>query len=255
MNDHTQKSDKGIAETMALDEAGKNPEMAARAASYLDEQIALAKAQQEHIKTQQAQLEREASLHDLHAENLKLQGQALRAQHKQLRAQRLHDRFRTVYQTVLSVIALAVLGVIVYAVYSAATDQSVVVNQFQVPPSFVAEGNSGTVVASAFLDQLQSLQAASQSSQAAKALQDAWSNNIQLQVPDVRVSLGDISRTLHNWLGHEIKINGNVVQQSNQIILTVRGTNFAARTFSGKPADLPKLLIAAAEYVYGLAEP
>ncbi|MGH8306879.1 MAG: tetratricopeptide repeat protein [Gammaproteobacteria bacterium] len=245
MNDELPGKDKGFAASLAMDAAGKSPEMSERAAKYLDEQIALSRVQREHLERTQA----------LHEENLKLQSQALRAQHKQLRAQRLHDRFRTVYQTVLSVIALAILVVIVYAVYSAATDQSVVVNQFQVPPSFVAEGNSGTVVASAFLDQLQALQAASQSSQAAKALQDAWSNNIQLQVPDVHVSLGDISRTLHNWLGHETKINGDVVQQGNQIVLTVRGTNFAARTFSGNPADLPKLLIAAAEYVYGQAEP
>ncbi len=168
------------------------------------------------------------------------------------------------YQGVLSLIMLAVLSVIVYAVYSAATDQSVVVNQFQVPPSFVAQGNSGAVVAGQFLDQLQALQSAAQSSQAAKALQDAGSNNIQLQVPDVHVSLGDIGRTLHNWLGHEIQITGEVVEQAQPatlgspgkpITLTVRGTGFAARTFSGKRADLPKLLTAAAEYVYGQAEP
>src|SRR5574337_574476 len=55
-----------------------------------------------------------------------LQGQALRAQHHQLGAQRLHDRFRTIYQTVLSIVALMVLAVIAYAIYSAATDQSVV---------------------------------------------------------------------------------------------------------------------------------
>ncbi|MGH8398227.1 MAG: tetratricopeptide repeat protein [Gammaproteobacteria bacterium] len=252
MNDHTQDDDKDFAAALALGKTGKNPELTERSAQYLDEQIALSKSRREQ---EHAHAEREAALHDLHAENLKLQSQALRAQHKQMRSQRLHDRLHSVYQGVLSLIALAILGVIIYAVVSAATDQSVVVNQFQVPPSFVAEGNSGTVVASAFLDQLQSLQAASQSSQAAKALQDAWSNNIQLQVPDVHVSLGDIGRTLHNWLGHEIKINGNVVQQGNQIILTVRGTNFAARTFSGNPVDLPKLLIGAAEYVYGQAEP
>ncbi|MGH8396934.1 MAG: tetratricopeptide repeat protein [Gammaproteobacteria bacterium] len=255
MNDHTKKSDKGIAETMALDEAGKHPEMAARAAIYMDEQIALAKAQQEHIKSQQAQLEREAALHDLHVENLRLQSHTLRAQHRQLRSQRLHDRFRTIYQTVLSVIALVVLGTIVYAVYTAATDQSVVVNQFQVPPSFVAEGNSGTVVASAFLDQLQILQSASRSSQATLALQDAWSNNIRVQVPDVHVSLGDIRHSLHQWLGHEIQINGDVVEQGNQIMLTVRGTSFAAKTFSGSPANLQKMLTEAAEYVYSQAEP
>ncbi|MGH8320660.1 MAG: tetratricopeptide repeat protein [Gammaproteobacteria bacterium] len=234
MNDESHDADKGFAVSLAMGEAGRDPETKERVIKYLDQQIAL---------------------HDLHAENLKLQSQALRAQHRQLRSQRQHDRLRSVYQGVLSLIFLGILGIIIYAVISAATDQSVVVNQFQVPPSFVAQGNSGTVVASAFLDRLNALQAASHSSQAAKVLQDAWSNNIQLQVPDVHVSLGDIRRTLHQWLGHEIQINGNVIEQGTRIALTVRGNNFAAKTFTGAATDLPILITQAADYVYGQAEP
>ncbi|HVC37039.1 MAG TPA: tetratricopeptide repeat protein [Gammaproteobacteria bacterium] len=245
MNDETSGAEKGFAAALAMREAGNSVKAAEHAMRYLDEQL---KLQREHAQ-------REAALHDLQAENLKLQSQMLRSQHRQSRSQRTHDRFRTIYQTVLSVIALAVLGVIVYAVYSAATDQSVVVNQFQVPPSFDAAGNNGTVVASDFLDKLQTLQAASRGSQAARVLQDAWSNNIQLQIPQVHVSLGDIQHTLHNWLGHQIEINGEIVMQGKQIALTVRGTGFAAKTFSGALADLQKILTAAAEYVYGQAEP
>ena len=245
MNDKPSGTEKDLGTALAMGKAVKSAKTSERAARYLDEQL---KLQREHA-------EREASLHDLHAENLKLQSQVLRSQHRQLRSQRLHDRFRTIYQTVLSVIAFAVLGVIVYAVYSAATDQSVVVNQFQVPPSFDATGNSGTVVAGQFLDHLQTLQAASRGSQAQKVLQDAWSNNIQLQIPQVHVSLGDIQHTLHNWLGHQIEINGEIVMQDKQIALTVRGTGFAAKTFSGAPTDLQKILTAAAGYVYGQAEP
>ncbi|MGA9854317.1 MAG: tetratricopeptide repeat protein [Gammaproteobacteria bacterium] len=261
MNDKTTKYDPLSADSLALGESAKDPETAKRAAQYLDAHLQL---EREHAQRENERAQREAALHDLHAENLKLQSQALRSQHRQLRSQRTHDRFRTIYQTVLSVIALALLGVIVYAVYSAATDQSVVVNQFQVPPSFDAAGNNGTVVASQFLDQLQTLQASSRGSQAARVLQDAWSNNIQLQIPDVHVSLGDIRRTLHGWLGHQIQISGNIVQEDKQtatgspgsgITFTVRGTGFAAKSFSGSPGDLPKLLNAAAEYVYGQAEP
>ncbi len=245
MNDKPSGTDKDFGSALAMGEAVKSAKTSEHAAKYLDEQL---KLQRDHAQ-------REAALHDLHAENLKLQSQVLRSQHRQLRSQRLHDRFRTIYQTTLSVIALSVLGVIVYAVYSAATDQSVVVNQFQVPPSFDAAGKNGTVVASQFLDQLTTLQAASRGSQAAKVLQDAWSNNIQLQIPQVHVSLGDIQHTLHNWLGHQIQISGDVIQQDKQIMLTVRGSGFSAKTFTGSPDDLQKLLSTAAEYVYGQAEP
>lgn len=248
MNNYKKGTRKASVVPPIPDPGARDPQSPERNARYLDEQIALAEAQREQLK-------RDQELHDLNKENLKLQSQTLRAQHRQLGAQRLHDRIRTVYQSALSLVALLVLAVITYAIYSAANDQSVVVNQFQVPPAFAAQGNSGTVIANDFLDQLQSLQAASRSSQAAKVLQDAWSNNIQLQVPDVHVSLGDISRTLHQWLGHEIQINGDLVQQGNNITLTVRGTGFAAKTFTGTPDTLPTLINNAADYVYGQAEP
>ena len=252
MNDKTSGAEQDIAASLAIQEAGKSTKTSEHASKYLNEHL---KLEREHAQRESERAQREAALHDLQTEQLKLQSQALRSQHKQFRNQRTHDRFRTIYQTVLSIIALALLGVIIDAVYSAATDQSVVVNQFQVPPSFDNVGNNGTVVAGQFLDHLQTLQAASRGSQAAKVLLDAWSNNIQLQIPDVHVSLGDIQHTLHRWLGHQIEINGEIVMHGAQIALTVRGTGFAAKTFSGAPVDLQKILTTAAEYVYGQAEP
>ena len=254
MNDKTAKDDSDLATSLILAETAKDPKLKAHVAEYLDERIALAKAQQEQLKVERERNQREAALHDLHAENLKLRNHALRSQHNQLRAQHQHERLRMVYQGVLSAIALTLLGLIVYAVTSAATDHSVVVNQFQVPPAFDAAGENGTVVASEFLDQLQILKASALTSPDSRNLQGAWNNNIQLQIPDVHVSLGDIRRTLHRWLGHQIEINGEVVQQGKQIAVTVRGTGFAARTFNGAPADLPNLLENAAEYVYVQAE-
>jgi hypothetical protein len=249
------KSTNHLAMDMVLGKTKKNPKVDARAAEYLDEHIALAKAQQELLKIERERNQREATVHDLHAENLRLHNQTLKAERAHLRAQHRHQRLSMIYQAVLSVIAVATLGTIVYAIYTAATDHSVVVNQFQVPPAFVAEGNDGTVVASEFLDQLHILQASARSTPGARALQGAWVNNIQLQIPQVHVSLGDIRRTLHSWLGHQIEINGEVVMHGKEISLTVRGTGITARTFNGGPADLQNLLSYAAEYVYVQAEP
>lgn len=255
MKSKTSKSDSDLAMNLALGKNAKNPKMDARAAEYLEEHIALAKSQQELLKIERERNQREAGVHDLHAENLRLHNQTLKAERAHLRAQHRHQRLSMVYQAVLSVIAVAILGTIVYAIYTAATDHSVVVNQFQVPPAFVAEGNNGTVVASEFLDQLHKLQASARSTPGARALQGAWVNNIQLQIPQVHVSLGDIQRTLHSWLGHQIEINGEVVMHGKDIELTVRGTGITARTFNGAPTDLQDLLSYAAEYVYVQAEP
>ncbi|MGH8320659.1 MAG: hypothetical protein ACRESX_02770 [Gammaproteobacteria bacterium] len=255
MADKTSKHSSILAVDIALDAATKNSEMSARTAEYLAEHIALAKAQQEQLSIERERNLREAALHDLHADNLKLHNRMLHIQHAQLRSQQRHERLRMVYQAVLSAFVVSLLGLTVYAIYTAATDHSVVVNQFQVPPSFVAAGENGTVVASEFLDQLQSLKASALSSPDARSLQGAWVNNIQLQIPQMHVSLGDLRRTLHSWLGHQIEINGEVVLQGKDITLTVRGTGIAAQTFHGSPTDLKSMLADAAEYVYVQAEP
>ena len=122
MNNQTSGADKDLAASIALQEANKNAKSFEQAAKYLDEQL---KLQREHAQ-------REAALHDLHAENLKLQNHALRSQHNQLRAQHQHERLRMVYQGVLSAIALTLLGLIVYAVTSAATDHSVEIGRAHV---------------------------------------------------------------------------------------------------------------------------
>lgn len=234
-------ADENLADFVAKNKTGKRPKITERTAEYLDAQI-------EHFR-------REAIAHDLHVENLKLRNDELRSKQAKFRAQHQHERLRMVYQAVLSVIALMLLALIGYALYSAAIDHSVVVNEFEVPPSFVAAGENGTVVASEFLDQLQILKASALNSPDSRSLQGSWINNIQLQIPQAHVSLGDIHRTLHLWLGHEIQVNGEVILQGKQIMLTVRGTGFAARSFSGSPADLHNLLENAAEYVYVEAEP
>lgn len=241
MNETKYNADKKLADSMVQEETGTHPEMTERTAQYLEERIA-------HFR-------REATLHELRAENLKLQNYALHSQQAKIRTQHRHAWLRLIYQSVFSVIAVAVLGVIAYAVYSASTDHSVVVNQFQVPPSFVASGENGTVVASEFLDQLQILKASALSSTDSRSLQGSWINNLQLQLPYAHVSLAEIHRSLHAWLGHEIEINGDVVLEGKQISLTVRGTGFAARSFIGTPDNLHNLLANAAEYVYVEAEP
>lgn len=244
MSDNRVRDYKEFLAALEQDKSGTSPENSERTARYLDEQAALSRAQREHLEQTRG----------LELENLKLQSRMLHAQHAQLRAQRHHERIRTVYQSVLSLVALAVFAVIVYGVYMGATDQSVVVNQFQVPPDFAAAGTNGTVVASQFLDQLHNLQVATRSHQSSLIVHDAWSNDIQLQVPDVHVTIGDIRRNLYAWLGHEIQINGDVVEQGDQIAFTVRGTGFLAKTFSGPRTTLSTLLTNAAEYVYGQAE-
>src|SRR5206468_3903661 len=78
-------------------------------------------------------------------------------------------------------------------------------------------------------------------------------SDIRLEVPETGVSIGEIRRYLHEWLGRETHISGDLVQEKDGLLLTVRGSGLPARSFTG--TDLKLLSVQAAEYVYGGAEP
>ena len=75
-------------------------------------------------------------------------------------------------------------------------------------------------------------------------------------MPETGVSIGEINRLLHQRFGHDLHIDGDLVQtDTGGLALTVRGDDVPASTFSGAAGDLDKLTTQAAEYVYGRSQP
>ncbi|MDB6012238.1 MAG: hypothetical protein JWL65_4488 [Gammaproteobacteria bacterium] len=96
---------------------------------------------------------------------------------------------------------------------------------------------------------------ATRSTVAKRSITDAWSGDVRMEIPETHVSLGEIQRYLRQWLGHDVSVGGSVVRDAQGISLTVRGSEFAGKTFAGEPNALPALLKRAAEYSYGQSEP
>jgi len=95
------------------------------------------------------------------------------------------------------------------------------------------------VIASGLLDQLSRLQDATRSSSAARGLSGAWAGNIKLEVPETSVSIGEISRLLKERFGHDVHIDGDLVETpAGGLALTVRGNGVPPKTFSGRPQNL-----------------
>jgi tetratricopeptide (TPR) repeat protein len=132
----------------------------------------------------------------------------------------------------------------------------VVVEPFRIPSALAAHGIDGAIVASGLLDELGRLQDATRSTSAARGLTGAWSGNIKLDVPETGISLGEISRLLRERFGHDVRIDGDLVgTPASGLSLTVRGNGVPPKTFEGSAADLRKLTVAAAEYVYSKSQP
>jgi hypothetical protein len=171
------------------------------------------------------------------------------------RIHNLHARLRLVFELTLALLAIMVVGFLLRLVLSAWNAQDVVISAFDVPPAMQAQGYSGKVLASGLLDQLQNLQAETRASVTKRGVTDAWSGDIKLEIPEAHISVGELQRYLHEWLGRETHIGGSVVQTAaGGLALTVRGNGFPAKTLINKPGTLPALITQAAEYIYGRSE-
>jgi tetratricopeptide (TPR) repeat protein len=115
---------------------------------------------------------------------------------------------------------------------------------------------TGKVIAGGVLDELNRLQAATRSSAAKRDLANAWASDVKLAVPETGISVGEISRLLKARFGHDLHIDGDLVETpTGGLALTVRGDGVQSKTFSGAAGELNKLTAVAAEYVYAESQP
>ena len=237
----------GIA-SLGLNAHSTDPAITEALSGFLHEQRALARRQCGVADKQSALLERRIERAGLEREHIEAQNRHLHLQH-------FHDRMRLVLDVGLATLGVALLIGIAWTVYGAVTDRSIVVNTFTVAPKLENAGASGTTVATQFLDELIRLRESARTDIAKRAVIDSLAEQVQIEVPEVHVSFGELRRVLHEALGHRIQIRGDLTESADGLALTLRGTNLPAKTFSGKPEELPALVTRAAEYAYGHADP
>ncbi len=125
---------------------------------------------------------------------------------------------------------------------------------FSAPPDLAAKGLGGEVLASKLLDRLNAMQNATSSSRAPSSFSHDWNNDIKVAIPDTGISLGEAIRYLHNWLGREMHLTGELYETGQGIALTVRLDNEPGETFSGPASDLDAIVQRAAEAVFRRAQ-
>ncbi len=213
--------------------------MARDTSRFLKQQTTLLHTQNEHLE-------------DEHALRLT----HLRYQAELLRRQRFGQALRTAFQVFFAVVA-TVLGLGgAMMIRDALTSHRVIVDPFHAPPPLEARGIDGAVVASGLLDEFTRLQDATRSSVQKLDQSNGWSSEVKLEVPETGISLGEISRLLKERYGHDVHIDGELIQTpGGGLALTVRGNGVPANTFEGSVIELAKLTTQAAEYVYSKSQP
>jgi tetratricopeptide (TPR) repeat protein len=184
-----------------------------------------------------------------------LEEEHLAAQNRHLHMQHVHDWFRLVLGVGLAALGVALLAGLGWMLYGALTDRAIIINAFTVAPKLEAQGQSGTLVAAMLIDEIGRLTKSSRYGGAKRSVADALEDKVQVDIPEVHVSLGELRSLLHESLGHRLQIRGELLEGSTGLVLIVRGTNLPSKSFPGTTEELPALISHAAEYVYGHTDP
>jgi tetratricopeptide (TPR) repeat protein len=228
-----------FAAAVAAKLAGNDPQVARDTSLFLNKQAQLLAIQAEHLQD-------ERPLRLAH----------LRNQLREENVRRLGLRLRVSFQLFLVLVATVVGIGIAIMIRDSVTSRRVVVEPFDVASNVAAHVPSGKIVAAELLDELSRLQNETRSSAAARGLSGAWTSNIRLDVPETGISIEEISRLLKERFGHDVHIDGDVIQTpTGGLALTIRGNGVPPKTFSGSAMELDKLTVAAAEYVYSKSQP
>ncbi len=199
-----------------------------------------------------ALIERQIALADLQIEDLK-RDDALRRW--SLRFANASAVMKVAFEVAIAFIVLAIAVFIGAAVWSAAHDDGLVIEAFQVPPDMAGRGLTGQTVASQLLDKLSALQTVTRSARPAQSYANNWGNDIKVEIPNTGVSIGEFKRYLAAWLGHETHISGEVFRDAAGVTVTARVGGGDGASFHGAEADLDTLLQKAAESVYKRTQP
>ncbi|HEY2068991.1 MAG TPA: hypothetical protein VGG48_05510 [Rhizomicrobium sp.] len=199
-----------------------------------------------------AYLEKQGRLADLQSQNL-IEQNAFELSH--LRWRRFSDQMSGALQVMLAAVGLLIVVALGAAIWSAASDNGLVVEAFSVPPDLAAKGLTGEVIANKVLDRLASFQAQTVTMRASASYANNWGDDIKVQIPDTGVSIGEFNRYLRQWLGHETHISGEIYRTPDGLALSARAGGESTPVFKGSEADIDALIEQAAERVFRSTQP
>jgi tetratricopeptide (TPR) repeat protein len=220
-----------VALAVSMDAAKSNTEVAASVRAYLEKQTRLVELQLTHFNEERTL--------------------AIAA----AKRKRLTDRLRIGIQLFLGLAIVGVLVGLAAIVYDALTDRGVKIEAFVVPPHLADQGLTGQVVAKQILDRITELQRGSTTVRAANSFANNWGKDIKVELPETGISIGEISRWIHDSIGRSTRVDGELYYTSAGITVSARVGDYPAIETSGAEADLSKLIQDAATRVYAQTQP
>jgi tetratricopeptide (TPR) repeat protein len=219
--------------SLAMNAATHDEKVAARAAILLEEQTKL-------VRLQVADLRKEDSL-----------------RHWSLRVRHVNDLIKLTFGLGAAFVVLVVAIALGALVWNARGATGLLIQPINTPPDFAAKGLDGTVLAHKLLDKLNGFvtEADKWSFRSADSVSGNWGNDSKVEIPETGISIVELSRFLHQRLGHETSMSGELYRTQTGIALTVRVGAEAGETFEGREQDLDALLTRAAQALLADTQP
>jgi len=166
-------------------------------------------------------------------------------------------RLRVGFQLFLVLVATVVGIGVAMMIRDAIDARGVIIEPFSVPPDLAQRGLTGEVIAQQVLDQIANIQteASARSARPASSYSSTWGTNIKVEVPTTGVSFGELRRYLHEALGHETHLSGEIYTTPAGVTVTARTGDEPGKSSNGRPEELERLIRQAAESIYEQTQP
>jgi tetratricopeptide (TPR) repeat protein len=211
-------ADVGVA--LALDAAHHDPALSAAASQYLNRHRVLVDLQIKHFDEE----------HTL----------AIAATQRKA----FIDRTRIGLQLLIAIVISGVM------IWDAVNDRGVVIDATSVPEDLAQRGFTGEVVAKHILDRLAEINNTSGTIRAPNSYSNSLGGGMKLEIAETGISIGELSRMLHEKLGHAIHVGGEVTHSGDNVTVRIRlGDDYEAES-TGPEASLAALVQDASTKIY-----
>ncbi len=200
-------------------------------------------------------LNSQAELADLQRQDL-LEDRVLRRRHLALRY--LGDRLRIGLQLLAIVFGLVLTVGLGVMAWQAQEDHSLVVEAFTAPPDLAARGATGQALAEDLMSRVAAIRAAANRNSLtySEGVRADQADALKVDIPETGVSIGELQRFLHRWLGHETLLTGQVRDEADgqaSVALHIDGVD--PIQVKGPAGDLDGLMQQTAEKAFAAFDP
>ncbi len=220
----------------------QDPGVARQTEAFLTEQTRLLETQRHHLE-------------DEHASRLTQLRLAVTA----AKRKRYADHVRNWLYTAIAVLVVGVLAAATRMTVEAMSDHGLVVEDFTVPSDFEARGVTSQALAQDLASRVASIRATANDhsfTYSGGEVRVDQADVLRVQIPETGVSVDELERFLHHWLGHQTVVNGELregVDEQVSLVLHIAGAD--PIVVSGSSADLDRLMQTAAEQAFAIFDP